>query len=186
MIHTIRITFGSQTQPQIEVQQGDYNSRTIQALCYTSSGSLMSFDGKTVSVVYDIAGNPSEEYPVAVSGNMLTFTMPGISASAAGSGKLQLRIYGQESLLHSAVIPYTVKASLEPGQGQEDQVPLLVMLVQKAQEAIAGANEAASTANQAAEVQIPLRTAQMKKRVLLSARQILQTKPQAMLQPWRH
>lgn len=150
MVHTIRITFGSQTQPQIEVQQGDYNSRTIQALCYSSSGVLMSFDGKTVSVVYDVAGNPSEEYPVAVSGNMLTFTMPGISASTAGSGKLQLRIYGTESLLHSAVIPYTVKASLEPGQGQEDQVPMLVLLVQQAQEAIAGANEAASTANQAA------------------------------------
>ena len=92
MIHTIRITFGTQTQPQIEVQQGDYNSRTIHALCYTSGGALMSFEGKTVSVVYDAAGNPSEEYPVAVSGNMLNFTMPGLSASAAGSGKLQLRI----------------------------------------------------------------------------------------------
>ena len=51
MVHNIRITFGAQTQPQIEIQQGDYNSRTIQALCYTSSGSLMSFDGQTVSVV---------------------------------------------------------------------------------------------------------------------------------------
>lgn len=150
MVHNIRITFGSQTQPQIEVQQGDYNSRTIQALCYSSSGALMRFDGKTVSVVYDIAGNPSEEYPVAVSGNMLTFTMPGLSASAAGSGKLQLRIYGQESLLHSAVIPYTVKASLEPGQGQEDQVPLLVMLVQQAQNAISGTKAAADAAKQAA------------------------------------
>lgn len=150
MIHTIRITFGAQTQPQIEIQQGDYNSRTIQALCYTSSGALMSFDGKTVSVVYEIAGNPSEEYPVAVSGNMLTFTMPGLSASDAGAGKLQLRIYGQESLLHSAVIPYTVKASLEPGQGQEDQVPLLVLLVQQAQEAIDGANAASDRANKVA------------------------------------
>ena len=110
----------------------------------------MSFDGKTVSVVYDIAGNPSEEYPVAVSGNVLTFTMPGISASAAGAGKLQLRIYEAESLLHSAVIPYAVKASLEPGQGQEDQVPLLVLLVQQAQEAISGANAATDAANQAA------------------------------------
>lgn len=150
MVHNIRITFGTQTQPQIEVQQGDYNSRTIQALCYTSGGALMSFEGKTVSVVYDIAGNPSEEYPVAVSGNMLTFTMPEISASAAGAGKLQLRIYGQESLLHSAVIPYTVKASLEPGQGQEDQVPLLVLLVQQAQEAIDGANAASDRANKVA------------------------------------
>lgn len=150
MVHNIRITFGAQTQPQIEIQQGDYNSRTIQALCYTSGGALMSFEGKTVSVVYDIAGNPSEEYPVAVSGNMLTFTMPEISASAAGSGKLQLRIYGQESLLHSAVIPYTVKASIEPGQGQEDQVPLLVLLVQQAQEAIDGANAASDRATKVA------------------------------------
>ena len=147
MVHNIRITFGAQIQPQIEIQQGDYNSRTIQALCYASSGALMNFDGKTVSVVYDIAGNPSEEYPVAVSGNMLTFTMPGISASAAGSGKLQLRIYGQGSLLHSAVIPYTVKASIEPGQGEEDQVPMLVLLVQQAQEAIGECNKATENAN---------------------------------------
>ena len=150
MVHNIRITFGAQTQPQIEVQQGDYNSRTIQALCYASSGALMSFDGKTVSVVYEIAGNPSEEYPVAVSGNMLTFTMPGLSASSAGSGKLQLRIYGEESLLHSAVIPYTVKASIDPGQGEEDQVPMLVLLVQQAQEAIDGANAASDRANKVA------------------------------------
>ena len=150
LVHNIRITFGAQIQPQIEVQQGDYNSRTIHALCYTTGGALMSFEGKTVSVVYDVAGNQSEEYPVAVSGNMLTFTMPGLSASAAGAGKLQLRIYGQESLLHSAVIPYTVKASLEPGQGQEDQVPMLVLLVQQAQEAIDGANAASDRANKVA------------------------------------
>lgn len=150
MVHNIRITFGAQIQPQIEVQQGDYNSRTIQALCYTSSGSLMGFEGNTASVVYEIAGNPSEEYPVKVLGSVLTFTMPGLVSSSAGAGKLQLRIYGEESLLHSAVIPYTVKASIEPGQGEEDQVPMLVLLVQQAQEAIAGANEAASTANQAA------------------------------------
>ena len=148
MVHNVRITFGAQTQPQIEIQQGDYNSRTIQALCYTSSGSLMGFEGKTVSVVYEISGNSSEEYPVKVLGNVLTFTMPGLSASAAGAGKLQLRIYGNESLLHSAVIPYTVKASLEPGQGQEDQVPLLVMLVQQAQQAIAECTEATDKANE--------------------------------------
>ena len=150
LVHNIRITFGAQIQPQIEVQQGDYNSRTIHALCYTTGGALMSFEGKTVSVVYEIAGNPSEEYPVAVSGNMLTFTMPGLSASSAGSGKLQLRIYGEESLLHSAVIPYTVKASIEPGQGEEDQVPMLVLLVQQAQEAIDGANAASDRANKVA------------------------------------
>ena len=150
VIHTIRINFGPQIQPQIEIQQGDYNSRTIQAFCYTTSGTLMNFDGKTVSVVYDASGNPSEEYPVAVSGNVLTFTMPGISSASAGAGNLQLRIYGQESLLHSAVIPYTVKASLEPGQGQEDQVPLLVLLVQQAQEAIDGANDASDRANKVA------------------------------------
>ena len=147
MVHNIRITFGAQIQPQIEVQQGDYNSRTIQALCYTSSGSLMGFEGNTVSVVYEIAGNPSEEYPVKVLGSVLTFTMPGLVSSSAGAGKLQLRIYGEESLLHSAVIPYTVKASIEPGQGEEDQVPMLVLLVQQAQEAIVECNKATENAN---------------------------------------
>ena len=148
MVHTIRITFGSQTQPQIEIQQGDYNSRTIRARCYTSSGVLMEFEGETVSVVYEISGKISEEYPVEVLGNVLTFTMPGISSASAGSGKLQLRIYGEKSLLHSAIIPYTVKASLDPGPAEEDQVPMLVLLVQQAQEAIAKCTAATDKANE--------------------------------------
>ena len=65
---------------------------------------------------------------------------------------MQVRIYGSESLLQSAIIPYVVKASLDPGPAEEDQVPMLVMLVQQAQQAIAGADAAASTANQAAQV----------------------------------
>lgn len=150
MVHNIRIVFGAQTQPSITIQQSDYNSRTIQAACFTSSGTPMDFSDTTVTVVYNAGADPTKEYPVTVNGNVLSFTMPGLAAQTAGSWSMQIFIYWAGSLLHSAVIPYTVKASLEPGQGQEDQVPLLVLLVQKAQEAIAGANEAASTANQAA------------------------------------
>ena len=147
MLHTIRITFGGSTQPKIEIQQGDYNSRTIQALCYTSSGSLMSFDGQTVSVVYSISGAVSAEYPVQVTGNVLSFTMPGLASASVGAGSMQVRIYGSESLLQSAIIPYVVKASLDPGPADEDQVPMLVMLVQQAQEAIVECNKATENAN---------------------------------------
>ena len=152
MVHNIRITFGAQMQPQIVIQQGDYNSRTIQALCYTSSGGAMSFDGQTVSVVYSISGTVSAEYPVQVTGNVLSFTMPGLASASVGAGSMQVRIYGSESLLQSAIIPYVVKASLDPAPAEEDQVPMLVMLVQQAQQAIAGANAAASTANQVAQI----------------------------------
>lgn len=152
MVHTIRIQFGAQAQPKIEIQQGDYNSRVIQALCYTSSGAAMSFDGQTVSVVYSISGTVSAEYPVQVTGNVLSFTMPGLASASVGAGSMQVRIYGSESLLQSAIIPYVVKASLDPGPAEEDQVPMLVMLVQQAQQAIAGANAAATNANQVAQI----------------------------------
>ena len=148
MIHTIRITFGTQTQPQIDIQQGDYNSRTIQALCYTSSGVAMSFDGQTVSVVYSISWTVSAEYPVQVTGNVLSFTMPGLASASVGAGSMQVRIYGSESLLQSAIIPYVVKASLDPGPAEEDQVPTLVMLVQQAQQAIAECTAATDKANE--------------------------------------
>lgn len=148
MVHNIRITFGAQTQPQIDIQQGDYNSRTIQALCYTSSGGAMSFDGQTVSVVYSISGTVSAEYPVQVNGNVLSFTLPGLASASVGTGSMQVRIYGSESLLQSAIIPYVVKASLDPGPAEEDQVPMLVMLVQQAQQAIAECTAATDKANE--------------------------------------
>lgn len=107
----------------------------------------MSFDGQTVSVVYSISGAVSAEYPVQVTGNVLSFTMPGLASASVGAGSMQVRIYGSESLLQSAIIPYVVKASLDPGPADEDQVPMLVMLVQQAQEAIVECNKATENAN---------------------------------------
>lgn len=150
MVHNIRIVFGAQTQPSITIQQSDYNSRTIQAACFTSSGTPMDFSDTTVTVVYNAGADPTKEYPVTVNGNVLSFTMPGLAAQTAGSWSMQIFIYWAGSLLHSAEIPYTVLKTITPGTGGDDPVPALVLLIQQAQEAIAGANEAASTANQAA------------------------------------
>lgn len=150
MVHNIRIVFGAQIQPSITIQQSDYNSRTIQAACFTSSGTPMDFSDTTVTVVYDAGADPTKEYPVTVEGNNLSFTMPGLAAQTAGSWSMQIFIYWAGSLLHSAEIPYTVLKTITPGTGGDDPVPALVLLIQQAQEAIAGANEAASTANQAA------------------------------------
>lgn len=150
MVHNIRIVFGAQTQPSITIQQSDYNSRTIQAACFTSSGTPMDFSDTTVTVVYNAGADPTKEYPVSVAGNNLSFTMPGLAAQTAGSWSMQIFIYWAGSLLHSAEIPYTVLKTITPGTGGDDPVPALVLLIQQAQEAIAGANEAASTANQAA------------------------------------
>ncbi len=150
LVHSIRIIFGAQTQPSITIQQSDYNSRKIQAACFTSSGQPMDFSGATVTVVYNAGADPTKEYPVTVNGNVLSFTMPGLAAQTAGSWSMQIFIYWAGSLLHSAEIPYTVLKTITPGTGGDDPVPELVLLIQQAQEAIAGANEAASTANQAA------------------------------------
>lgn len=154
MVHNIRIVFGAQTQPYITIQQNDYNSRTIQAACFTSSGTPMDFSDTTVTVVYNAGADPTKEYPVTVEGNNLSFTMPGLAAQTAGSWSMQIFIYWAGSLLHSAEIPYTVLKTITPGTGGDDPVPELVLLIQQAQEAIAGANEAEANANKvAADVQ---------------------------------
>lgn len=115
MVHNIRIVFGAQTQPSITIQQSDYNSRTIQAACFTSSGQPMDFSGATVTVVYNAGADLTKEYPVTVVGNVLAFTMPGLAAQTAGSWTMQIFIYGSDSLLHSAEIPYTVLKTITPG-----------------------------------------------------------------------
>lgn len=147
MVHNIRIVFGAQTQPSITIQQSDYNSRTIQAACFTSSGTPMDFSDTTVTVVYNAGADPTKEYPVTVNGNVLSFTMPGLAAQTAGSWSMQIFIYWAGSLLHSAEIPYTVLKTITPGTGGDDPVPALVLLIQQAQEAIVECNKATENAN---------------------------------------
>lgn len=147
IIHNIRIVFGAQTQPSITIQQSDYNSRKIQAVCFTSSGQPMDFSGATVTVVYNAGADPTKEYPVTVVGNVLAFTMPGLAAQTAGSWTMQIFIYGSDSLLHSAEIPYTVRKTITPGTGGDDPVPALVLLIQQTQDAIVECNKATGNAN---------------------------------------
>ena len=147
LVHSIRIIFGAQTQPSITIQQSDYNSRKIQAACFTSSGQPMDFSGATVTVVYNAGADPTKEYPVTVVGNVLAFTMPGLAAQTAGSWTMQIFIYGSGSLLHSAEIPYTVRKTITPGTGGDDPVPALVLLIQQTQDAIGECNKATENAN---------------------------------------
>ena len=147
LVHSIRIIFGAQTQPSITIQQSDYNSRKIQAACFTSSGQPMDFTGETVTVVYNSGADPTKEYPVTVEGNILSFTIPGLAAQTAGSWSMQIFIYWAGSLLHSAEIPYTVLKTITPGTGGDDPVPALVLLIQQAQDAIGECNKATENAN---------------------------------------
>lgn len=147
MVHNIRIVFGAQTQPSITIQQSDYNSRKIQAACFTSSGQPMDFSDTTVTVVYNAGAAPTKEYPVTVEGNILSFTIPGLAAQTAGSWTMQIFIYGSGSLLHSAEIPYTVRKTITPGTGGDDPVPALVLLIQQTQDAIVECNKATENAN---------------------------------------
>lgn len=151
---SIRLTFGAKAQPGITLQRGDCFSTAICAQCYAPNGCPVSFEGRTVHVVYQTGGQSSPGYEVEARDNVLTWTLPPCAAQTAGPGKMQLMVYGADSLLHSAVIPYTVLDSLEPGEGGEDPVPALVLLLDKAQAAISGANAAEQAAAQvAAEVQ---------------------------------
>lgn len=151
---SIRLTFGAKAQPGITLQRGDCFSTAICAQCYAPNGCPVSFEGRTVHVAYQTGGQSSPGYEVEARDNVLTWTLPPCAAQTAGPGKMQLMVYGADSLLHSAVIPYTVLDSLEPGEGGEDPVPALVLLLDKAQAAISGANAAAQAAAQvAAEVQ---------------------------------
>ena len=151
---SIRLTFGAKAQPGITLQRGDCFSTAICAQCYAPNGCPVSFEGRTVHVVYQTGGQSSPGYEVEARDNVLTWTLPPCAAQTAGPGKMQLMVYGADILLHSAVIPYTVLDSLEPGEGGEDPVPALVLLLDKAQAAISGANAAAQAAAQvAAEVQ---------------------------------
>ena len=115
---SIRLTFGAKAQPGITLQRGDCFSTAICAQCYAPNGCPVSFEGRTVHVVYQTGGQSSPGYEVEARDNVLTWTLPPCAAQTAGPGKMQLMVYGADSLLHSAVIPYTVLDSLEPGEGR--------------------------------------------------------------------
>lgn len=150
MSHKIRIKFGTQTSSSVTIQNGDFNSHMIQAVCYEPNGMPANFEGKTVYVVYRVNNVPSEEYDVKISDNMLEFVMPSFASQAAGIGEMQIKVYGDKSLLQSAIIPYDVRLSIEPGEGAEDPTPALTLLVIQAQQAVAKTNEAIDNANNAA------------------------------------
>ena len=146
--YSIRLVFGQTPPPVLTLQTGDYNSHTIQALCYTPSGEPMSFDGANVQVVYQVNGVNSPGYPVEVNGNILTFTLPAFASTTAGVNEMQVLIYGQDSYLQSPKMPYIASAAITPGPGGDDPVPALVLLVQQAQQAIADCTAATDKANE--------------------------------------
>ena len=133
LVHSIRIIFGAQTQPSITIQQSDYNSRKIQAACFTSSGQPMDFTGETVTVVYNSGADPTKEYPVTVEGNILFFyNTRACSHKQRGHGACRISFIGRESLLHSA--EFLIHAeNYHTGTGGDDPVPALVLLIQQAQ-----------------------------------------------------
>lgn len=160
--HYVNIFFGdgAQRTKSFSVQQGDWNSREVVCSLYAKyadgRNALMSQDGITVNVVYDKDnGAPSSEYATEKIGEgKVKFIIPKNVLTTYGDAELQLRLYGEDCLLHSAILPFQIKKSIAPStsQTEEDVEPAIIVLFQQVEETLKKAEEAEAAREEAEKI----------------------------------
>ncbi len=145
-IQTIRsILFSTASLPEpIVLQQGDYNSRQLCLALFEAPGVPCDLTDADFSVICrkdGINSRPIEARPAE--DNLITLLLPGFVAQTHGNGVLQLRMYQHGGLIHSCLLPFTVRPSLEAGEGGEEPAEAFASLLEEAREAIADARDVA-------------------------------------------
>lgn len=122
------------------VNQGDYQSRTIQANLYIThvkDGTRTAYNltDETVTITYEYTdGNGeiqnSEEFSctkaTSIGNNVVTFLIPNIVVENYGKVRAQVKIYEDVStLINSALFQFYVGASIDVGTIADLQIPLL-------------------------------------------------------------
>ena len=133
--HYLNIFLGDDSlkNKSFSVQQGDYNSNVVVCNLYgtNENGKSEQIDlaDKTITVVFQHEnGKPSQEYSVKIEEEIgcISFSIPRSILCERGDASLQLKIYGDDSLLNSAVIPFIVADSIddedfEDGTGENEE-----------------------------------------------------------------
>lgn len=100
------------TEPVV-VQQNDRNSRTVRLFPMEQSGQPFSMTGMDARILFRKNGATSPAYKAAVQPDgWVELDIPQEVTSCPGSGEMQLVLEQGERLLHSFIIPFTVKGSL--------------------------------------------------------------------------
>lgn len=138
----ICLSNGSSTLP-VELRQGDYNVE-IRLLVYETPQQLMDMTGNVATVIYEKDGVPTDPYEAIVEeGSWLRFIFPATVAKENGNGLMQVAIYGEDSLLHSYMLPFVVERSVpSPVYGTSaSPAPAFFTLIKEAQRVIDSAND---------------------------------------------
>lgn len=157
--HYVNVFFGEGNQrvKSFTVQQGEYNSREVVCSQYSQWGngrnSLMNLDGITVMVVYDKDnGAPSPEYKAEiVESGKVRFVIPKSVLTTFGDAQLQLRLYGEDCLLMSAIQPFKIKKSIAPSTGADDDdvQPAMLIILQQMEDLLEETSKAEEERRQA-------------------------------------
>lgn len=150
--HYVNVFFGEGTQrvKSFTVQQGEYNSREVVCSQYSQWGngrnSLMNLDGIIVKVVYDKDnGAPSPEYETEIiESGKVRFVIPKSVLTTYGDAQLQLRLYGEDCLQMSAILPFKIKKSIAPSTdvGDDDVQPTMLVILQQMEDLLERTEEA--------------------------------------------
>ena len=138
MQHLVNVFFGEAGQKgTFTVQQGEYNSREIICALWQKmpgGGKLpMRTNDITVMVVFKYGTVTTPPYATTIIGdNEISFVLPQAVMAAAGKAEMQLNVYGDDSLLNSAIVPFKILASITPASvGTPDVEPGLLGILQQ-------------------------------------------------------